>query len=94
MNILDEKKLKQIENRVKKLISEEIIVSKQPIKYVDFFLTNSNDSLRTARCVYDISTNKDYQEYTGYSDLKGFLWVINASYYSMFYMARALLEYV
>ena len=92
MKTFDEKKLKEIGNRVKTFISEGIIKSKQPKKYVDFFLTNATDSLKTARCIYDLSTNKDYQQYTGYEGLKGFLWVINASYYSMFYMARALLE--
>jgi len=92
MKTLDEKKLKEIGNRVKNFISEGTIKSKQPKKYVDFFLTNASDSLKTARCIYDMSTNKDYQQYTGYEGLKGFLWVINASYYSMFYMARALLE--
>jgi uncharacterized protein (UPF0332 family) len=89
---LDDKKLKEIQNRVKNLILEGKIKSKQPKEYVEFFLTNGKDSLRTARCIYDMSTNKDYQEYTGYQGLKGYLWVINASYYSMFYMARALLE--
>ncbi len=92
MKTLDEKKLKEIGNRVKHFISEGIIKSKQPTKYADFFLTNAIDSLKTARCIYDMSTNTDYQQYTGYEGLKGFLWVINASYYSMFYMARALLE--
>ena len=92
MKTLDEKKLKEIENRVKKFISEGIIKSKQPKKYVEFFLSNANDSLRTARCIYDMSTNKEYQKYTGYDGLNGFLWVINASYYGMFYMVRALLE--
>ena len=92
MKTLDEKKLKEIGNRVKNFISEGTIKNKQPKKYVDFFLTNASDSLKTARCIYDMSTNKDYQQYTGYEGLKGFLWVINASYYSMFYMARALLE--
>lgn len=92
MKTLNEKKLKEIGNRVKQFISDGTIKSKQPKKYVDFFLTNATDSLKTARCIYDMSTNKDYQEYTGYEGLKGFLWVINASYYSMFYMARALLE--
>ena len=90
--MINEKRLKEIESRVKKFILEEIILSKQPKKFVEFFLTNSNDSLKTARCIYDMSTNQDFQSYTGYEGLRGFLWVINASYYSMFYMARALLE--
>jgi len=92
MKMLDEKRLKEVENRVKNYISEGIIKSKQPKKHVDFFLTNAKDSLRTARCIYDMSTNQDFQRYTGYEGLKGFLWVINASYYSMFYMAQALLK--
>ena len=92
MKTLDDKKLKEIGNRVKNFISEGLIKSKQPKKYVDFFLTNATDSLKTTRCIYDMSTNKGYQQYTGYEGLNGFLWVINASYYSMFYMARALLE--
>ncbi|MFH1409132.1 MAG: hypothetical protein ABIH34_04455 [Nanoarchaeota archaeon] len=32
------------------------------------------------------------QKKTGYLNFDGFLWVVNTSYYSMFYMARALLE--
>jgi uncharacterized protein (UPF0332 family) len=32
------------------------------------------------------------QEKTGYINFDGFLWVVNTSYYSMFYMARALLD--
>ena len=92
MKTLDEKKLKECESRMKRFISEGIIKTKQSNKFVDFFLVNANDSLKTANCIYDMSTNTDYQDYTGYVGLKGFLWVINASYYSMFYMARALLE--
>ena len=34
------------------------------------------------------------QEATNSEGFNGYLWVINASYYSMFYMARALLESV
>lgn len=90
--MLDEKKLKAVESRMKDYISKGIINSKQPKKNVDFFLTNAKESLRTARCIYDMSTNQDYQKYTGYEGLKGFLWVINASYYPMFYIVRALLD--
>jgi uncharacterized protein (UPF0332 family) len=32
------------------------------------------------------------QKKTGFINFDGFLWVINASYYSMFYMLKALLE--
>jgi hypothetical protein len=32
------------------------------------------------------------QEKTGYLNFDGFLWIVNSCYYSMFYIARALLE--
>ncbi|MFH1669756.1 MAG: hypothetical protein ABIA62_07555 [Candidatus Woesearchaeota archaeon] len=88
---LDEKRLKQVEYRIKNYISEGVIKSKQPVKHVEFFLTNAEDSFKSAKALYGLSTNKEYQEHTGNQGLKGYLWVINASYYSMFYMARALL---
>ncbi len=55
-------------------------------------MSNAKKSLKSANALYDLSTDKDMQEKTNYQDFDGFLWVVNASYYSMFYMARALLE--
>jgi hypothetical protein len=89
--MLDKKKLKEVENRVKNYIQEGIIKTKQRKEHVDFFLTNAKNSVFTAQAIFDLSTNKDFQKYTGYEDLNGFLWVVNASYYSMFYTTRALL---
>ncbi len=89
--MFDEKKLKQITNRVKQYIQEEIIKTKQSKENVDFFLTNAKNSLSTAQAIYDLSTNTNLQNHTGHKDLNGFLWVINASYYSMFYITRAML---
>lgn len=90
--MLEEKRLKEVESRVKNYIRDGIIKTKQNKDHVNFFLTNAEDSLNSARCLFDISTNQDFQQYIGYEGLKGFLWVINASYYSIFYMVRALLE--
>ncbi len=90
--IINDKKLKEVEYRVKNYLTEKIIKTKQGNKNVQFFLINAKDSLDSAKALYDLSTNKDFQKYTGYTDLRGFLWVINASYYSMFYTAQALLE--
>jgi len=78
--MLEEKRLKEVESRVKNYIRDGIIKSKEAKKHVNFFLINSEDSLNSARCLFDMSTNQDYQQYTGYEGLKGFLWVINASY--------------
>lgn len=90
--MLDEKKLKEVESRVKNYLREGIIKTKQKKEFTDFFLTNAEKSLNSANALFDISTDKDMQEKTGYINFDGFLWVVNASYYSMFYMARALLE--
>lgn len=87
--MIEGQKLKEVESRIKRYLAEGTIASRQDAGHVDFFLKNSDDSLQSARCLFDVSTKHDYP---GYEDLAGFLWVINASYYSMFYMARALLE--
>ncbi|MCK5283424.1 MAG: hypothetical protein KAK00_08525, partial [Nanoarchaeota archaeon] len=89
---LDEKKLKEAQSRVKHYLDDGIIKTKQQKEFVDFFLSNAKKSLKSANALYDLSTDKDMQEKTNYQDFDGFLWVVNASYYSMFYMARALLE--
>ncbi len=90
--MIEAKKLREVEYRMKSYISEGTVKSEQKTEHAEFFLTNAEDSLNSARALFVISTNKDYQMYTGNVGLRGFLWVINASYYSMFYMARALLE--
>jgi len=90
--VLEKKKLQEIESRVQKFIFDETIITKQRSEFVDFFLVNAKKSLASATLLYDVSTNKDMQSFVGYVDFDGFLWVVNASYYSMFFMARALLE--
>lgn len=90
--MLDDKKLKEAESRVKQYINDGTIKTKQHKEFVDFFLINAEKSLNSANALYDLSTDKDMQQKTGYSDFDGFLWVVNACYYSMFYIARAILE--
>ncbi len=90
--MLDEKKLKEAEKRVKRLISEGVIKLKGKPEYVDFFIKNADDSIDSAKALYELSTNPEKQEFLGFTRFNGLLWAVNASYYSMFYMARALLE--
>lgn len=90
--MLDEKKLKEAEKRVKQFISEGIIKSKGKPEYVDFFIKNAGDSIDSAKALFELSSNPQKQESLGFTSFDGLLWVVNASYYSMFYMARALLE--
>ena len=79
----EDKKFKEVERRVKNYVSEGIIKTKGSGEHVDFFLTNAGNSLKSAKALLD---------HTRKGDFNGSLWVINASYYSMFYTARALLE--
>lgn len=88
--MIEEKRLKEAEGRMKRYVADRVVLTGQPVEDVDFFMKNADDSLQSARCLYDVSAKHDYP---GYDGLSGWLWVINASYYSMFYMARALLEH-
>lgn len=89
--MLDEKRIKEIEGRAKNFLSDGTIQKTKKIEYVDFFLENARKSLQSASLLYAGTTNKDLQETYGFEDFDGSLWIINSSYYSMFYMARALL---
>ena len=90
--MLEEKKLKEAESRVKQFINEGIIKTKGKPEHVDFFLKNADDSIDSAKALLELSTNPEKQQSLGFTSFNGLLWVVNASYYSMFYMARALLE--
>lgn len=86
--MLDENKLKRIERRIPGYLRDGLITKNGEQKFVEFFLRNARNSLKTAEMLADASPKepKDPEEYDGS------LWVINAGYYSMFYAARALLE--
>jgi uncharacterized protein (UPF0332 family) len=79
------------ENAIKSINKGEIIKTKESL-YIDFFIKNAKDSLDSAKALFEISVNPKLKESMGFSSFNGFLWVINSSYYSMFYIARALLE--
>ena len=90
--MLDEKKLKASESRVKQFINEGIIKPKGKPEHMDFFLKNADDSIDSAKALFELSINPEKHVSLGFTSFNGLLWVVNASYYSMFYMARALLE--
>ena len=90
--MLDDKRLKEAENRVKQYLKEGVITTKAKPEFVNFFLDNAKHSLESAKVLYALSIDKEKQKVFGYEDFNGLLWVVNASYYSMFYLARALLE--
>src|SRR3989344_5067294 len=90
--MLEDKKLKEAENRVKQYQNDGIIKTKARPEHVDFFLKSADDSVDSAKALFELSTDPEKQKFLGFTSFNGLLWVVNASYYSMFYMARALLE--
>ncbi len=90
--MLGDKQLEEAKNNAIKSINNGKIIKTKESKYIDFFIKNSKDSLDSAKILLEISVNKKARDYLGLPNFNGFLWVINSSYYSMFYMARALLE--
>ncbi len=89
--MLDEKKIAESKRRAEKLIKDGIIFKDKP-KSVDFFLINSRNSLDSASLLFNVSIDENTKKSLGFPNFDGYLWVVNASYYSMFYLARALLD--
>ena len=90
--MIEEKQIKEVRSRVTQYLGDGTIQTKCKPEHVSFFLTNAKNSLNSANVLFDVSTKMKLQEDMGYPGFDGYLWVINASYYSMFYTARALLE--
>ncbi|MBW2974336.1 hypothetical protein KY366_01335 [Candidatus Woesearchaeota archaeon] len=90
--MLDDTKIERIRKLVPELLNEGLIKkSNEYKKLTQFFIGNAQDSLNSAKLLFEVSTNNKLMELTGFRDFKGYLWAINASYYSMYYMANALL---
>lgn len=90
--MLDEKKLAESKRRVERYLKDGFIVKEKDGRFVQFFLNNAKNSLESAKLLFEASIDEKLKTAFGLSGFNGFLWAINASYYSMFYMARALLE--
>lgn len=90
--MLEDKKIEEAKRNAIKSINSEAIIKTKESKYVDFFIKNAKDSLDSAKVLFDASMDEKTKNALGMPNFNGFLWVINSSYYSMFYMARALLE--
>ena len=80
------------------LINERKIITtlseQEKVKFTNFYKKQANLSLIAADLLYTISTEKASKEFHKLNhDHEFFLWVINPSYYSMFYASQALLAY-
>ena len=77
--MLDDEAIKRAESRVRKYLRDEGLKKKDQNKFIiNALKNNSEESLRVADLLYDEEIS--------------FLWVIVCSYYSMFYMANAMLS--
>ena len=90
--MLEDKKINELKNRMKNFIAGGTVKTKGTIEFVSFFLKNAEISLATANILAAATNNPEISRQAGYKDYDGSLWIINSSYYSMFYMVRALLE--
>lgn len=92
--MLDDKRLEIIRKNVPLMVNGgEIEKSEKNKQMANFYLENALVSLNVAKILSDASLNdpiKRQFKFIG-KDFEAFLWVINTSYYSMFYMAGALL---
>lgn len=92
--MLDDKKIERIKKRIPLLLNEGEISKEEANKQlVPFYTENSLTALNTARILNKISTDTDAKKQFKFIDdnFESCLWVINSAYYSMFYMAGALL---
>ncbi|MEK6927556.1 MAG: hypothetical protein AABX11_03925 [Nanoarchaeota archaeon] len=92
--MIEDKRIEEAKSNAIKSINSGVIVKTKESSYVDFFIKNAKDSLDSAKILFESSINEKTKVALGMPKFNGFLWVINSSYYSMFYMARALLESV
>ena len=61
--MIDEKKLKETESRVKQMINESVIKSKEKPEHVDFFIKNADDSIDSAKALFELSTSHQKQKH-------------------------------
>jgi uncharacterized protein (UPF0332 family) len=92
--MIEKARLDQATRNVKTYLTDGLLKTgdKDATKFVDFFMSNAESSLRTASILQEISDQDTLKQTlrTG-SDFEAYLWVIVSAYYSMFYSATALL---
>jgi len=92
--MLDDKRLKEIGKNVPAMLKQGDISKDENYKnLVKFYLDNAVIALNTARILNEVSARGDIKRQFPFvnESFESYLWIINTSYYSMFYMAGALL---
>ena len=92
--MLNDKKLEEIRKNIPLLRNtDEITKDEKNKRLVEFYTENALVSLNTAKILNNVSFDINIKRKFEFIDDKfeSYLWVVNSSYYSMFYMASALL---
>ena len=92
--MLDEKSLRSIEKNIPMIVKEgDIFIDPRNKALTSFYLNNALISLKTAKILDEVSNDKEIKKQFDFIDdnFESYLWIINTSYYSMFYTAGALL---
>ena len=63
--MLEDKKLKEAKNRVKQYLDEGIVKTKGKPEHTDFFLRNADDSIDSAKALFELSTDPEKQKFLG-----------------------------
>lgn len=79
--MLNEKRIKEAESNVKGYLAEGLLKQQKNETAKQMYVQNSELSLETAKKLFSIETDK----------YKPYLWIIVSSYYSMYYIANAVL---
>jgi uncharacterized protein (UPF0332 family) len=91
--MIEDKDIKNARKIITDCIKSGII--KKPVEgEVKFFLNKAEQALMTADCLIRISDNAELKKNFAFpSQFESYVWIINTSYYSMFYTATALLAF-
>ena len=89
--MITDKELRESRSVVQRLIKESLILPADR-EYQDFFLAKANQALETAHLIVKVSLSPELKSQLQISSsYVGYMWAINAAYYSMFYAATSLL---
>lgn len=92
--MIEKERLEEAKRNVKTYVEDGLLKTgdKDADRFVDFFMTNADCSLRTASILQEVSDDNSLKETLKAGlDFESYLWVIVSSYYSMFYAATAIL---
>ena len=71
--MLEDKEIEIIKKNIKRFLNDKSIINEKEGKFTDFFVNNSNNSLDSAKLLFEVSIKKELQKLIGFSNFNGFL---------------------